>query len=1108
MESATVVQQLLLGTIGETGGGLLTNLTMAVSARVARRFRPAPQQTALFTALEEALTAALATITEAGPLTRHYIDCLSDWLSQEIVLEELSLLLDPGDNFDLNKLRNEFMVITQGYEPEQIPDLNFDAFISELTYNFYQSVKRQTALQEIIKIERLDNLVAQLDEVQTELRGLRMEAVTTAFHAREATDTLRDIRTTIEELKVLAEQVAEVYWRQFQPQQLSRDPAKLQAATARYFKYVLERFRYLDFRGMGMGDRVSLRLPLLDMYVPLKGRIQLPEGETWARELRVAGGQLTEKELETIGQRVSEPIPMLELLRQQPGLIILGDPGAGKTTFLKYLAVQLAVGEGVALGLGWRLPILIPLSAYANSLAQEDISLDNFMSDYYRKQGINLPLKDMLTEALNQGGALFLLDGLDEVQSLAQRALVADRVVAFCTFHQASGNKFILTSRIVGYMDVRLNDPGLVECTLVDFDQPEIEEFVDKWSLALEQAVSGGDSEAARQVAAEEKAALLKAVAQNRGVRQLATNPLLLTILALMKRQGVTLPERRVELYDQYIRTLIRHWTLGRGLDRRGSRELDVVETVRVLGALALWMQQTSPGKGLVKQAAAQRQLTRIYQERGHTDPKRAAREILADARESAGLLVARGQRTYGFIHLTFQEYLAAVGIAQQGQSRLQPVIDLLAEYISSTDWHEVLLLTIGHLGIIQQRDEAASEILLSLVNSAPGEPGEAIVLAGEVAIDTWPGGITSVCYQVVVKKLEAALSDEKVLPRRRALAGAVLGKLGDKRPGVGALPAMGVSPIGTGNLLPDLHFCFVPAGHFWMSEDDKRWYDSDVLEYSFWMGKFPVTNAQYLTFIKAGGYDNANYWWEAQREGVWGNGQVKGWLDAKARQGPYDFGPPFTLRNHPVVGITWYEALAFSRWLDEQLLDLPNSWCIQLPSEAEWEKVARGGLVIPTETIVQPLNQVLEDMEPDYFRNDNVNPRRHYPWETTRVGDNVAPSLANFKTSNIGATSAVGCFPSGTSPYGVAELVGNVWEWTRSLHKALPYDPRDGREQVEQVTIDTPLVLRGGSWWNDEKSARCGARGGANPNARQYSYGFRVILSPFIPGLLNKAKR
>ena len=242
---------------------------------------------------------------------------------------------------------------------------------------------------------------------------------------------------------------------------------------------------------MGMADRVSMRLPLLEMYVPLKARIERPEGETWARDLRLAGRKLSAEEAEAMGQRVSEPMPVLDLLKQYDGLIVLGDPGAGKTTFLKYLALHLALGREADLGLPPRLPVLVPLSAYANALAAKDVPLARFIADYYRDRGIDLPLGAMLDQALAEGKALLLLDGLDEVKDLARRRDVVNRVVDFFTVQRQRGNKFILTSRIVGYDQVRRTIEGLVECTLVDFGDEDIALFIQKWSLAIEQAAQG-----------------------------------------------------------------------------------------------------------------------------------------------------------------------------------------------------------------------------------------------------------------------------------------------------------------------------------------------------------------------------------------------------------------------------------------------------------------------------------------------------------------------------------------------------------------------------------------------------------------------------------------
>jgi energy-coupling factor transporter ATP-binding protein EcfA2 len=226
-------------------------------------------------------------------------------------------------------------------------------------------------------------------------------------------------------------------------------------ATHNYLSFLYTRYKHLDFKGMGMADRVPLQLPVADMYVPLKARIELPEGETWSHELRLAGRKMTKAEAENIGKRFSGPQPVLDLLKRYTGLVILGDPGAGKTTFLKYLTVLLALDRGAELGLDRRLPVLVPLSAYATALAQQDVSLQAFMGDYYRSRGIDLPVDRMIDRAMAEGRALIMFDGLDEVQQLAQRTLVVQRVEEFFDFQRQRGNKFILTSRIVGYRSVR-----------------------------------------------------------------------------------------------------------------------------------------------------------------------------------------------------------------------------------------------------------------------------------------------------------------------------------------------------------------------------------------------------------------------------------------------------------------------------------------------------------------------------------------------------------------------------------------------------------------------------------------------------------------------------
>ncbi|HEY4691155.1 MAG TPA: SUMF1/EgtB/PvdO family nonheme iron enzyme [Anaerolineae bacterium] len=828
----------------------------------------------------------------------------------------------------------------------------------------------------------------------------------------------------------------------------------LQRVSVEYLNYLIDRHQHLNLKGMGVSDRVPLRLPLLDLYVPLKARLELPEGETWKRNLRLAGRLLGGEE-QALAARLGEPQPVLHLLQQHDGLIILGDPGAGKTTFLKFLALTLALGAGEQIGLGHRLPILAPLSAYANALSERDVRLDDFIAEYFRDIGADLPIAALLQDALKQGKALILLDGLDEVKDMALRHIVVERVADFYTFRRRAGNKFVLTSRIVGYREVRPTAQGLAECTLIDFEDDEIADFVSKWTAALEKQAQG-ETTVARLDAEHERRELLDAVQRNTSVRTLASNPLLLTILALMKRQGVTLPERRVELYDQYVRTLLSSWNRARGLGRPPTRDLDVVQTLRILAPLALWMHEVNPGAGLVKREDLRRELMAICEQRGDADAEAAARQFLSDVHDHAGLLLERGPGEYGFIHLTFEEYLAGVAIALQGQRDIGPIVDHLANHVSDPAWREVALLTIGYLGIIQQRDEAAGAALESLIERKPGLPGEAAVLAGEATLDAWPGGVPPSTKERVIEALIPTMQSAEVKPAVRRQAGLLLGRLGWQ-------------PSDLDELVE------VPAGKFLYGDADEK--EEREIPYRYWIAKYPVTNLQYARFIAAGGYDDKQWWSE---EGwAWRNGAQAGpdayqWIDdEKLRRDVIEFINGRTVEERsrpywwddaersvsilPVVGVTWYEAEAYCNWLNSVLTKIrldanrstprPADVVVRLPREEEWERAARGA------------------------------DGREYPWEGAFDFSNA--NVAEETGKGIGAT-AVCAFPHGVSPAGAWDMSGNVWEWSIS----------------HWSSEETTRVVRGGAWNHDQRGARCAYRLRDEPDSFNVNIGFRVVVS------------
>jgi len=359
-------------------------------------------------------------------------------------------------------------------------------------------------------------------------------------------------------------------------------------------------------------------------------------------------------------------------------------------------------------------------------------------------------------------------------------------------------------------------------------------------------------------------------------------------------------------------------------------------------------------------------------------------------------------------------------------------------------------------------------------------EPYHNLVLAADCLRDVGRARVAGDLWGEVTRRLlrdmraDGSAGGARAPVARRVAAGNALGRVGD--------------PRFTGDYLePEL--VTVLAGEFWMGSEAKEAFGSEKPAHrlrlpTFQVARYPITNSQYQLFVDAGGYDKERYWTKAGwawRHGEFGRkpeGYEDRWWDSitgrKSFQHPEgweDGRHPLERANHPVVNVTWFEALAYCRWLGEVT---GKAYC--LPTEAEWEKAARG-----------------------------AGDRREYPW-----GNRFDPSKANLALGDeqVGVTSPVGIYPGGASPYGVEELSGNVWEWTRSLwgkkwistpEFGYPYHPGDGREDEE---AEGTRVLRGGSWAvNSERNARCSYRSGAHPAHFVDSVGFRVVVgSPSPP--------
>jgi formylglycine-generating enzyme required for sulfatase activity len=232
------------------------------------------------------------------------------------------------------------------------------------------------------------------------------------------------------------------------------------------------------------------------------------------------------------------------------------------------------------------------------------------------------------------------------------------------------------------------------------------------------------------------------------------------------------------------------------------------------------------------------------------------------------------------------------------------------------------------------------------------------------------------------------------------------------------------------------MEFMCVPAGIFLMGSRDgnKLAYDEEKprqsfdIPYDYWMARYPVTNELYNTYISFEGGKHREVGWEKKK-------------------------------NHPILYIEWIEAMEYCQWLNNLFKgELPSGLMLRLPTEAEWEKAARS------------------------------TDGREYPW-----GAQFDKNKCNTSEGGKGGTTSVGSYsPHGDSPYGCADMSGNVWEWTHSVFKSYPYKAHDGRENEKSSDA---RVLRGGSFTNSGRDARCAFR-----YNRFYNFsGFRVVAAPPI---------
>jgi formylglycine-generating enzyme required for sulfatase activity len=650
-----------------------------------------------------------------------------------------------------------------------------------------------------------------------------------------------------------------------------------------------------------------------------------------------------------------------------------------------------------------------------------------------------------LQQLAQQGQVLFLLDGVDEVPPVERAAVW--RAIAALDNGPYGGNRWVATCRVLSFVEEEA-PAGIPRQTLRSLDEEQVDTFISSWfgTLALMGEIDRDQ--------AEIKINQLQAAARGPRLQSLAQNPMLLTIMALVQTYHGTLPKERAMLYQACVEVMLLRWQHYKDVDpekRRPNVLAELGTTQEKLERLLWEIAWTAHSQAPEREEAAdipEGEILTLARKPQYLGSLVKAALFLDYTEKRAHLLLGRGgesERLYTFPHRTFQEYLAASHLASVRRfPRQAPRLAAQGD-----TWREVLILAAGTL--VHNRSNWET-VLLGIERTLPDEIPEAddveawsqIWLAGEMATVVGKKTLESDLEMgqelliILQEQLAALLSGGHLRPPQRAEAGVVLARLGDPRPGVGYV-------VQDGAKIPAIVWGKpVPAGTYKIGGDPNAFRSFDerqvTISEEYMLARYPVTYAQFQCFVHAADFGDAR-WWAGMPEEEEAYGSVYK-LQQLSEQA-------FPFWNHPRERVSWYQAIAFCRWLSDKL-----DYTVDLPTEQEWEVAAR---------------------YPD---------GRFYPW-----GNEFDATRANTdEGERVGRTSPVGMYPDGANQaLELYDLSGNVWEWCRNKF-----------EEPEDRTVDAGgarRVLRGGSWSLGQNGARSACRLDAPPAVRSGSGGFRLVV-------------
>jgi len=811
-----------------------------------------------------------------------------------------------------------------------------------------------------------------------------------------------------------------------------------------YIRRLEEHTKHLEL--MGLGRSLQVDLPIAEAYVPLRTTLHRSfESRETDRFHDGHDEAETEVELGEVFRRSDE--------LGVRGVVLLGEPGSGKTTGAKQLAWRLASGESLPTDLGLPAgitPVLLKFRELSREIiAEKKNGLRRFLVEQTHcpeaTNGWTDPGPDLWDA---DGGLLWILDGLDEVVDPKARRKVSKWVQS--ALRNRPQDRFLVTCRFQGYY--RQGVPlgaKFAEFHVRPLDDDQIRQFVRDWFTAAYKKLYGpGDNATTRANEVRERLLTILSLSryQTGGMRELCTNPLLLTILCIVFHEERKLPTERAELYSRCVRVLLEHWRreLYDGDTGGDVKAYDADAAQSVLARMAWWMhqQQDRTAAPLDELAAeAEQGLAPVAASSGLG---RDGHRFIDRMRDEAGILAMSGEGDgrCGFLHLSFQEFLAATYAASAGLAQE------LATQAASSWWRETALLSLRSseaycrefftemlkAGIAEEHPNLAEQCLdealfippepfLKLLQSKRPNPDRlaAVLRLLRSRTDQVPG------LEDIVGKLAASKHGPVA-----SLAQEITAKLNPAAPRVISSEAEPTDTSSTGvaaepgALWVDdrtgITYVWIPAGRFMMGAESEQKGHQVQLTEPFWLARYPVTNAQFGRFL------------EAPREKI---SKPKYWDERR-----------FNQPEQPVVGVSWDDAIAFAEWA-----------AARLPTEAEWEYACRA------------------ESPDDFCFGNDVDRLGEYAWYNKNSENQLQP---------VGAKQA--------NNWGLHDMHGNVWEWCQDWHGNYstdmmvdPAGPSDGSLRV----------LRGGCWLLSSQHARSAYRNRNSPGYRDFYLGFRVAAVP-----------